>query len=78
MNETTAGKGQRLLIYNQSGYWICESDDVLLWHNQEPGEKLSRLELPSPAWELETQQLFWWGGVQRLEDMTETAMATQK
>lgn len=33
------------------------------------GKKLSRLVLPDPAWKLEGQQLFWWGGVQHLGDI---------
>lgn len=33
----------------------CEGDDTLLLHNWELGRELSRLVLPIPVWELETQ-----------------------
>lgn len=41
----------------------CEGDDTLLLHNWELGRELSRLVLPIPVWELETQQQ---AGVQHL------------
>lgn len=58
MNETTAGKGLGLFLSFEAVQ--CEGDDTLLLHNGEFGRELSRLVLPNPVWELETQH---WGGV---------------
>lgn len=58
MNETTAGKGPGLFLSFEAVE--CEGDDSLLLHNEESGRELSRLVLPYPVWELETQH---WSGV---------------
>lgn len=64
MNETTAGKWPgHFLSFEAVQAVECEGDDTLLLHNWEPGRELSRLVLPNPVWELETQH---WGGEQHL------------
>lgn len=67
MNETTAGKGQQHFFFKYPFRLLnLRVMTYSCYTIRSLGKKLSRLVLPNPSWELETQQLFWWGGVQHL------------
>lgn len=51
------------MSFKADGAIGCEADDTVLLHSRELGRELSRLVLPNPAWQQETQH---WGAVQHL------------